>query len=314
MDRASGGDTVEARRGAERGSPGGGRPLNGSRASQGATIRFDRVTFAYTPGGRPAVSDLSLEIRPGESVVIVGPSGSGKSTVLKLLDALVLPQEGHVLVDGIDTRDQERLWDIRRRVGLIFQNPDNQLVSTTVEREIAFGMENLGLQRSEIARRIEEVTERLGLGKLLSRPPHKLSGGEKQRVAVAAVLAMRPACLALDEPTSLLDWQGRREIWSILRAVGDEPSRTVLHVTQFPDEVALGSRALVIAGGELVFDGTPTELFAGAGRAARWGLRSPATMTVAESLRGAGYSVPEGIPSLEDLVDAVARGAEGRAT
>jgi energy-coupling factor transport system ATP-binding protein len=214
-----------------------------------------------------------------------------------------------VLVDGIDTRDGHRLWDIRRRVGLIFQNPDNQLVSTTVEREIAFGMENLGLPRDEIAGRIDEVAALLDLEELLHRPPHQLSGGEKQRVAVAAVLAMRPACLALDEPTSLLDGQGRREIWDVLAAVGDDATRTVVHVTQFPDEVALSSRVVVIVEGRQVFDGPPVELWRDRARLRSWGLKCPAVVELGDRLRGAGYAVPDQPESVDELVEAVADGA-----
>ena len=271
-------------------------------------VRFEGVTYAYTPGRRPAVRDLDLCIRRGESVALVGPSGSGKSTFLRLLDALVVPQRGRVLVDGIDTHDGHRLWDIRRRVGLIFQNPDNQLVSTTVEREIAFGMENLGLPREEIAGRIDEVAALLNLGELLHRPPHQLSGGEKQRVAVAAVLA-RPACLALDEPTSLLDGQGRREIWDVLAAVGDDATRTVVHVTQFPDEVALSSRVVVMVEGRQVFDGPPVELWRDRARLRSWGLRRPAVVELGDRLRGAGYAVPDQPESVDELVEAVAGGA-----
>jgi energy-coupling factor transport system ATP-binding protein len=278
------------------------------RVEHGPMIEFDRVSFSYEGAARAALLDVTLSFEHGESVAIVGPSGSGKSTLLRLVDALLLPSAGRVLVDGLDTRDESLLWDVRRRVGLIFQNPDNQLVSTTVERELAFGMENLGLRRDEIALRIDVAAEELDLRELLSRSPHELSGGEKQRVAVAAVLAMRPVCLALDEPTSLLDGQGRREIWDIIRRVGGDPSRTVLHVTQFPDEIALASRAVVLVEGSVVFDGSPSELFDDEERLAGWGLGRPPTARIGERLRAAGYRVPDGVPSFETLLEAVARG------
>jgi energy-coupling factor transport system ATP-binding protein len=270
------------------------------------------VTYAYAQSTGPAVVGLSLSIGRGESVALVGPSGSGKSTVLKLMDALLLPTDGTVTVAGMDTRDESRLWEIRRRVGLIFQNPDNQLVSTTVERELAFGMENLGLERREIARRIEDMADLFQLRPLLGRPPHELSGGEKQRVAVAAVLAMRPDCLALDEPTSLLDGQGRREIWEMLRALGDDPGRTVVHVTQFPDEIVLSRRVVVMQRGRSVFDGTPVQLFTGTASLEDWGLRRPASARLADRLRRAGYPVEKGLPALDDLVESVARGCRSR--
>ncbi len=282
-------------------------------ADAGSMIEFDRVSFTYQDASEPAIRDVSFRVARGESVVLVGPSGSGKSTILRLTDALLIPTGGRVVVDGLDTGDPSSLWEIRKRVGLIFQNPDNQLVSTTVEREIAFGMENLGLPRAEIASRLRSTADRLDVAGLLPRPPHELSGGEKQRVAVAAVLAMRPACLALDEPTSLLDGQGRREIWDVLKSVGADASRTVLHVTQFPDEIALAGRVLVLVGGTIVFDGTPEDLFSDGPRLSGWGLRRPQTVEIGDALRSAGYAVPQGIPDVESLAEAVMRtAAEGR--
>ncbi|MFH1501998.1 MAG: ATP-binding cassette domain-containing protein [Candidatus Eisenbacteria bacterium] len=282
--------------------------MSGTPRRDSPMVEFDGVTFAYRGADRAALADVTLTFGRGESVALVGPSGSGKSTLLRLVDALLLPTGGRVLVDGMDTRDESSLWDVRRSVGLIFQNPDNQLVSTTVERELAFGMENLGLPRAEIVSRVDEIATRLDIRELLSRAPHELSGGEKQRVAVAAVLAMRPACLALDEPTSLLDGQGRREIWDVLERVGSDPSRTVLHVTQFPDEIALASRVIVLVEGSVVFDGTPSDLFEDGERLARWGLARPPTAAIGERLASAGYAVPGGVPSLETLVESVARG------
>jgi energy-coupling factor transport system ATP-binding protein len=269
-------------------------------------IRLSHVGLAYDGGNEPALCDVDLSIAEGESVAVIGPSGSGKTSFLRLLNALLLPTEGEVLVDGLDTRDDRDLWEVRRRVGLIFQNPDNQLVSTTVEREIAFGMENLGLPRAEIVLRMGEVLARLGLEHLRQRPPHRLSGGEKQRVAIAAVLAMRPAYLALDEPTSLLDGQGRRDVWRILEELRRDPTRTVIHVTQFADEVLLASRALVLSAGRVVFDGTPPELFTGGFDLGRFGLRRPAAADLAVRLRAGGYRIPDGVLTIDALVDAVA--------
>ncbi len=270
-------------------------------------IRFSAVGLAYPGAAHPALSDVDLTFRPGESVAVAGPSGSGKTTLVRLMNALVLPSSGSVTVDGLDTRDAALVWDIRRRVGLIFQNPDNQFVSTTVEREIAFGMENVGLPRDEIASRIAEVAGRLRLGRLMDRPPHRLSGGEKQRVAIAAVLAMRPACLALDEPTSLLDAEGRREVWDILSEIGRSGSHTVVHVTQFADEIALASRAVVLLAGRVVFDGAPGELFRRRADLAAWGLARPRVFELADRLRDAGYAVPESADSIEGT-----RGRRGR--
>ncbi len=275
-------------------------------------IRFSDVTLTYAAGARPALEDIDLTIGRGEAVAVVGPSGSGKTSLLRLTNALLTPTSGSVHVCGIDTRDESSVWDVRRRVGLIFQNPDNQLVSTTVERELAFGLENLGLPPKEIASRVATALDRFRLTELRDRAPHRLSGGEKQRVAIAAVLAMGPECLLLDEPTSLLDGAGRREVWRLLRELGRDSRRTVVHVTQFPAEVMLSSRAVVVFGGRLVFDGPPAELFGLGDELCRWGLRRPAAMDVADELRRAGYDVPPSVAGLDELTDALmAAGAGG---
>lgn len=276
-------------------------------------IELRGVAFAYSGDDGPALDGIDLCVAAGESLAVVGPSGSGKTTFLRLLNALLLPTRGRVVIDGMDTRDASRLWDVRRRVGLIFQNPDNQLVSTTVERELAFGMENVGLPRNEIRERMESVVSDFDLRDLLERPPHSLSGGEKQRVAVAAVLAMRPACLALDEPTSLLDGQGRRDVWRVIERLSREGSRTIVHVTQFPDEIALSSRVVVLVRGGVVFDGSPEQLFARREDVRRWGLRPPSTVELRDRLAASGYEVPDGIPSLDELAAAVSRHAAGGA-
>jgi energy-coupling factor transport system ATP-binding protein len=277
-------------------------------------IEFTNVSLVYEGSDGPALRGVDLRVEDGEAVCLVGPSGSGKTTLLKLMNALLVPTEGRVTVDGLDTSNPDHLWDVRRRVGLIFQNPDNQLVSTTVERELAFGMENLGLPRAEIASRIEGVVAELRLAELRDRSPHKLSGGEKQRVAIAAVLAMRPTYLVLDEPTSLLDSEGRREVWKVIDDLGRDPTRTVVHVTQFPNEVALSRRVVVLARGAIVFDGAPAELFARGHDLERWGLARPAAMELAARLRGGGYRIPADVLTLDALVNALVAGRGGAAT
>ncbi len=269
-------------------------------------LRDVGVTF---PGAmRPSLDGVSLSIAGGESVAIAGPSGSGKTCLLRLLNALLLPTTGTVTVDGMDTRDDAMLWEIRRCVGLVFQNPDDQIVSTTVERELAFGMENLGLDREEMRARIETLLPMLGLEPLRDRPPHRLSGGEKQRVAVAAVLAMRPSHLLLDEPTSLLDARGRADLWSLLEGLRSVEERTIIHVTQFPEEIAYADRAIVLVEGRVVFDGPPDELFAPGSDAGRWGLEPPPAMGLADELRASGVHVPAGILTMAELVSALAEG------
>jgi len=258
------------------------------------------------PGAtRSSLAGVTLTIADGETVAIAGPSGSGKTCLLRLLNALLLPTSGSVVVDGMDTRDADALWEIRRRVGLVFQNPDNQIVSTTVERELAFGMENLGLDREEMRSRIESLVPLLGLEALRHRPPHQLSGGEKQRVAVAAVLAMRPRHLLLDEPTSLLDAQGRDDLWSLLARLRRREERTVVHVTQFPEEIAYADRAVVLVEGRIVFDGPPEDLFASGSDAASWGLKAPPAVGLADALRSSGWSVPVGLLTMDGLIEAL---------
>jgi energy-coupling factor transport system ATP-binding protein len=269
-------------------------------------IRFADVTLTYGAARTPALAGIDLSIEDGESIAIVGPSGSGKTSLLRLMNALVSPTAGRVTVDGLVTSDESNIWEVRRRVGLIFQNPDNQLVSTTVERELAFGMENLGLPASEIRERVEDALVRFRLQEFRNRAPHRLSGGEKQRVAIAAVLAMRPACLLLDEPTSLLDAAGRRDVWRTLEELRGDSSRTVVHVTQFPDEIGLSSRVLVVHGGRVVFDGTPAELFELGDGLGRWNLRRPVAMDLASELRDAGYDIPAAVSSVDALVEALA--------
>jgi energy-coupling factor transport system ATP-binding protein len=263
------------------------------------------VTHLFGNGLGPAIDGVDLAIEEGESVAVIGPSGSGKTTLLRLMNALLVPTEGLVSVDGLDTRDPGNTWEVRRRVGLIFQNPDNQLVSTTVERELAFGMENLGVPQPEIAERVERALVELRLEPLRHRAPHRLSGGEKQRVAIAAVFCMRPACLLLDEPTSLLDAAGRSDVWNTIGLLRERGTRTVVHVTQFPDEVLLSKRVIVMIDGRVAFDGTPAALFDAARDLSTWGLRRPAVMDLAETLRNAGYAIPEGTSTVRELADAL---------
>ncbi len=273
-------------------------------------IELRDVGVTFPGAARPSLDGVNLSIAAGETVALAGPSGSGKTSLLRLLNALLLPTTGSVSVDGMDTRDDASLWEIRRRVGLVFQNPDDQIVSTTVERELAFGMENLGLDRDEMRSRVETLLPMLGLEQLRDRPPHRLSGGEKQRVAVAAVLAMRPRHLLLDEPTSLLDARGRADLWALLAELRSREERTVIHVTQFPEEIAYADRAVVLVEGRVVFDAPPRELFAAGSGADGWGLRPPPAMGLAGALRTAGRPLPEDILTMDELIEALAGGTQ----
>ena len=267
-------------------------------------IRLSGVCYRYRQD-RPALNGVDLSVGTGERLIVAGASGSGKSTLLRLMNGLLTPTEGVVIVDGIDTADASRIWEVRRRVGLVFQNPDNQLVSTTVERELAFGMENLGLPPVEIREAVAALSADLSLDGLLGRAPHTLSGGEKQRVAIAAVLAMRPDVLALDEPTALLDGRGRSEVLGLIRELERDGRHAIVHVTQFPDEIALGTRVVVLAQGETVFDGRPDELFSRRGDLERWGLSLPRAALLADRLRARGVNVAPGVLSFDGLVAAL---------
>jgi len=228
-------------------------------------IEVDDLEFGYKlkDGSRLlALKGISVEISEGESVAIIGSNGSGKSTLARCLNGLLMPQRGEVRVDGLEVGQRANWEQIRQRVGMIFQNPDNQIVSTTVEREIAFGLENLALPSEQLRARVEEILRQFHLRDLRHRPPHLLSGGEKQRLSIAAVLAMRPKYLILDEPTSLLDPVGRREVRELLQRLFAEGKVTLVHITQFPEEAAEAQRVLVLHGGELVLEGSPEEVFA----------------------------------------------------
>jgi len=269
-------------------------------------IEFRDTSFSYPSpdGSRLALADVTLSLSPGETVAVLGRNGSGKSTLAKLSDALLLPGTGQVLVDGMDTRDQAKTWDIRARVGIVFQNPDNQIVGTSVEEDAAFGPENLGLPREEIRRRVDEALAAVGLAGMERREPHTLSEGQKQRLAVAGVLALRPAYIVADEPTALLDHDSRAAVVGILveqarRGVG------VLHVTHDPAEALAADRVVVLERGQLAFEGTPEALFADDALLATLGLQPPPLVRLAAALRLRGAAVPVVPSDVESLVAAL---------
>ncbi|MBN2355611.1 ATP-binding cassette domain-containing protein [candidate division KSB1 bacterium] len=247
-------------------------------------IEIDHISFDYQHdnGTQRVLSDIALTIQPGEALALMGANGSGKSTLVKCLNGLLLPSSGKVRVDGMDTAEEKNLPAIRRRVGMIFQNPDNQIVSTTVEREVAFGLENLGLTYEAMHHRVEEMLERMKLMPLRHKSPHYLSGGEKQRLALASVLAMQPQYLILDEPTSLLDPLSRKDIISYVKNLHSQPAResretmSTLFVTQFSEEALFFNRLLILAAGRVVYDGIPSAIFSDLEKMQEWGLESPA--------------------------------------
>ena len=267
------------------------------------------VSFSYPAQDdglpHPVLERLNLEINKGEFVAVLGHNGSGKSTFAKLLNAILLPSAGEVLVDGIDTREGERLLEVRQRVGMVFQNPDNQIVATVVEEDVAFALENLGLPADEIRRRIDDALAAVEMSEYASHPPHRLSGGQKQRVAIAGVIAMRPQCIVLDEPTAMLDPRGRREVMSTLDALCKNYGVTVILITHYMDEAARAQRVVVMDEGKILLDAPPGEVFSHASLLSGVGLDLPQATQLCHELRKAGLNLPDGIINEEQCVSAL---------
>ncbi|KJS71383.1 MAG: cobalt transporter ATP-binding subunit [Desulfotomaculum sp. BICA1-6] len=268
-------------------------------------IQFEHVSFAY-PGGGSVIHDFSAGVRRGEFIALIGPNGSGKSTLAGLAAGALRPAAGWVRVDGMDTADPSVMGAIRRRVGLVLQNPDNQLVAARVEEDVAFGPENLNLPSPEVRRRVEYAIAAVGLDRLRDRPPHLLSGGEKQRLAIAGLLALEPSCLVLDEPTSMLDPRGRREVLGVLKNLVAKGT-TVLQVTHHMGEAAEAGRVWVLAEGKLQADASPGTVFSRPELLQRLGLTLPPAAELAGCLAARDINVPAGIVNLEDMVHFLCR-------
>jgi energy-coupling factor transport system ATP-binding protein len=254
------------------------------------------VSFSYRAYGEEgvdvrALENVSTSISKGDFVVILGRNGSGKSTFARLLNALLIPQKGKVIVLGKDTSDEENLWDIRSRAGMVFQNPDNQIIATTVEEDVAFGPENLGVEPAEIRKRVDEALETVGISEYKKNAPHMLSGGQKQRVAIAGILAMRPECIILDEATSMLDPIGRKEVINVLKKLNSEENITIIHITHHMDEAAIAKRLIIIDDGKIVLDGTPKEVFNNVEKVKNLGLDVPQVTELMYCLREYGIYV-----------------------
>lgn len=254
-----------------------------------------------------ALDGVSLQVGRGEFVAVLGMNGSGKSTLARHFNALLLPRAGRVLVDGMETSDEKHLWPIRDRVGMVFQNPDNQIVAAIVEEDVAFGPENQGLPSPQIRERVAQALATVGLTELRERAPHLLSGGQKQRVAIAGALALQPACLVLDEPTAMLDPAGRREVRDVVRRLNREMSITVVWITHFMDEAVEADRVFVMAGGRVELQGAPREVFAQPARLRALRLDLPPAVAAAERLRAQGLPLPDGLLTMEALVDELCR-------
>ncbi len=266
-------------------------------------IEFIDVTFEYQSSGGsvPALRGVSTTLSPGELVTVLGPNGSGKSTLARLANGLLHPSGGRVIVENIDTGDAEHIWDIRSRVGLVFQNPDNQIVATTVVEDVAFGPENLGIDPPLMRRRVARALESVGLDGLEEREPHTLSGGQKQRLAIAGTLALDPAYLVLDEPTAMLDLQGRSDVLDVLATLRDRGTG-IMHITHHLADAAAADRVLVLVAGSIVYDGVPERLLGDEDMLARCGLTVPPIGRLAAELRASGVPVPPDALTAESVV------------
>ncbi len=273
-------------------------------------VMIEARELAYDYSGEeepssPALSGINLDVHRGEYLALIGPNGSGKTTLLKLLNALLTPSNGEVRVEGISTVDEEKTPQIHRICGMIFQNPDNQLVATTVEEDIAFGLENLALPSAEIRQRVADVARLLGLEHLLQKPPHLLSGGEKQRVAIAGVLAMQPGCILMDEPTAMLDPAGRQDVIETVRMLNRNQDIAVVHVTHFPEEAAYADRVIVLDQGRLVRQGPPAEVLNDLQLLHSLGLQGTAAIELAALLREDGFTLPPQLLHCRELVNSL---------
>ncbi len=255
-------------------------------------IRFDSVHFTYPGDEMESLCGVSLEIEEGSFVAVLGQNGSGKSTLAKHMNAILVPDSGTVEVAGVDTRDEERLIDVRRCVGMVFQNPDNQIVANVVEDDVAFAPENLGVASEEIRRRVDEALRQVGMFEYREHAPHLLSGGQKQRIAIAGVIAMQPRIIVLDEPTAMLDPVGRREVLSTVTALCREKGMTVILITHHMDECIGADRVIIMEDGSIAADGTPKELFSRPDLMDSHGLDVPETVRLMEALRRKGWDLP----------------------
>ena len=252
-----------------------------------------------------ALDEIDLTIMPGEFVAIIGANGSGKSTLARHFNALLLPAEGSVRVHGLDTLDENNLWKIRQNTGMVFQNPDNQIVAALVEEDVAFGPENIGVPTEELKQRVEEALRAVDMLEYREHAPHLLSGGQKQRVAIAGTLALGSDCIVLDEPTAMLDPKGRKEILHTMRKLNKEQHITVVYITHFMTEAMQADRVIVMNEGKIAFQGTPKEVFSRVNELEKLGLEAPLAAKFAFELRKSGAKLPQGIITNEELADAL---------
>ena len=250
-----------------------------------------------------AINNINIEVKTGEFLVILGHNGSGKSTLAKLMNGLLMPTSGNVHVMGMNTQDEEQIWNIRERAGMVFQNPDNQIVATIVEEDVAFGPENLGIPPDEIRRRVDESLKIVEMTEYKKHAPHLLSGGQKQRVAIAGILAMNPDCIIFDEPTAMLDPNGRIEVMNTIKRLNQVEKKTIVLITHYMDEAVEADRILIMEQGEIVMEGTPKEIFKQVDRIKELGLDVPQVTELVYELRKDGFDLKDDILSVEELVE-----------
>lgn len=267
-----------------------------------ALLTAKNVTFSYDKE-TDVIKNVTLSVEQGEHVAIIGHNGSGKSTLAKLFNALVRADEGEIVVDGLSAQNKKNAFEIRKRVGVVFQNPDNQLVASIVEDDVAFGPENLGVKREEIAKRIDFALKAVGMEKYRRSSPTRLSGGQKQRIAIAGVLALQPKILVLDESTAMLDPQGRKEVLEVVRKLNKEQGVTVITITHYMDEVVQADKVFVVNDGQIALQGTPVEIFKHKDQIKEYGLELPLATKVADKLKALGINLPEGILTDEQLAE-----------
>ncbi len=276
-------------------------------------VKARELTYEYirrdeegnVDGITKAVDHVSLDIRQGQFIAILGHNGSGKSTLAKQINAILYPTEGTVWVDGMDTQDQEHLWDIRQTAGMVFQNPDNQIIGQVVEEDVGFGPENMGIPTEEIWQRVEESLRAVGMYRFRKYSPNKLSGGQKQRVSIAGVLAMHPKCIVLDEPTAMLDPNGRKEVIRAVRGLNQVEGVTVILITHYMEEIIHADRVFVMDQGKIAMEGTPREIFSDVDRLQDLRLDVPQVTLLAYELQNRGVRLPDGILTTEELIQAL---------
>lgn len=267
-------------------------------------IEVDKVVYEYKSNDKQvtALKEITLSVKKGEFVAVIGHNGSGKSTLAKHMNALLIPSSGIVRVDGLNTKDESLIWEIRQNAGMVFQNPDNQIVATIVEEDVAFGPENTGMPSEEIVRRVDEALKIVDMEEYRSKAPHLLSGGQKQRVAIAGVIAMRPKCIIFDEPTAMLDPSGRREVISTIKKLNKEEGITIIHITHFMEEAVEADRVIVMEDGKIVLEGVPREVFSEVKKLKDLGLDVPQVTELAHQLINEGIPVSSDILTVDEMV------------